>query len=337
MAGVGVVLGAQHQDQVAGRGHGPDGLGPVGRGVAEPVRVRAAQGREPGPQGRGRDRRVLHRDARHQHVGDPAGVRDLDRARADPGLGQDGMVRGLAQDRGQHREARLADEDHLVAPLGEPARLGLHPGDQRAGRVDHVQAALGGLVPHSRGDAVRRDQHGGAARHVIQGTGEDRAVLLQVRAGLRARHQLPAEVDRALGQGLAGRLEGPPRARAPGAHRAEQAPGPADRRPLLDRAAGRGHGHAVHAAGRGADRGGRAVAVQRGGDEQRRAVIRLGRVPGPGHGGVAHAHPPPVQQPANQGRGRAVQPAVRRVADLGGDQHLARGHHGSRRQAFACA
>ena len=41
--------------RVTGRGHRPHGLGPVGRRVAEPVRIRAAQGREPGPQGRGRN------------------------------------------------------------------------------------------------------------------------------------------------------------------------------------------------------------------------------------------------------------------------------------------
>ena len=81
------------------------------------VRVRAAQGREPGAQGGGRDRGVLDRHARHQDVGDPPRVRDLDRSRPDPGLGQDGVIWGLAQDRGQHREAGLADEDHLIATL----------------------------------------------------------------------------------------------------------------------------------------------------------------------------------------------------------------------------
>jgi len=50
--------------------------------------------------------------------------------------------------------AAVADQQDVVVLAGEALRLGVHLGDQRAGRVDRAQAAFAGIRPHLRGDAV---------------------------------------------------------------------------------------------------------------------------------------------------------------------------------------
>ena len=166
-------------------GHGPDRLGPVGGRVAEPVRVRPAQRREPGPQRLGGHRGVLHRDTGQQQIGHPARVGHLDRARAGPGLGQDGVARRLAQHGGQHGQAGLADQHDLIAAFREPVAFRLDARDQWAGHVDDVEAAFRGLLAQLRRRAVGRDQHGASVRYIGQGRGEDGAGLLQLSAVLR--------------------------------------------------------------------------------------------------------------------------------------------------------
>ena len=107
---------------------------------------------------------------------------------------------------------------------------------------------------------------------------------------------------------------------APRAHRAEQAPGSPDRGPSRPRCGPRPWPRRPRRRPRRRSRW--TPAVQGGGDEQGRAVIGLGGVCGRRDRRVPHAHSPPVQQPPDEGCGRAGQPAVRGVADLGGDQHL---------------
>ena len=64
---------------------------------------------------------------------------------------------------------------------GEAPGLLVHLGHQRAGRVDHGQAARGGLVPHRRARRRgRRTRRGAPSRHLVELVDEHRAALLQV-------------------------------------------------------------------------------------------------------------------------------------------------------------
>ncbi len=92
--------------------------------------------------------------------------------------------------------ARVPDEQDRVATPGEPPGFVVHLADQRAGRVHYVQFAQPRLLPDARGDAVRREHHGGTRGHLVQLLDEHRAAPFQVGHHDGVVHDLLAHVDR---------------------------------------------------------------------------------------------------------------------------------------------
>ena len=92
--------------------------------------------------------------------------------------------------------AGVADQHH-VAPGAAVARdFQMHLGHQRAGRVEHLQAAARGLGAHRLRDAVGAEDHGRAVGHLVEFLDEDRAALLEVFDHEPVVHDFVAHVDR---------------------------------------------------------------------------------------------------------------------------------------------
>ena len=92
--------------------------------------------------------------------------------------------------------ALVADHDEVVAFLVQLGHLDVHLGHQRAGRVEHAEAALRRLAPHRLRHAVRAEHQRRADRHFAQVLDEDRTFGLQVVDDIGVVHDLVAHVDR---------------------------------------------------------------------------------------------------------------------------------------------
>ena len=92
--------------------------------------------------------------------------------------------------------AGMADQDDLAALGGVAAALVVHLGDQRAGGVDHRQAALGGQLLDPLGDAVGGEDGHRAGRDLVQFVDEHRAAGAQVLDHVAVVHDLVTHVDR---------------------------------------------------------------------------------------------------------------------------------------------
>ena len=98
----------------------------------------------------------------------------------------------------------MADQDDRLTAFGEPAGLEVHLRDERARRVeDREVAPLGVRVDLGR-DAVRRQDHHGALRHLGLLVDEDRPLGLEVANDVEVVDDLLADV-----YGLTVGLEGP--------------------------------------------------------------------------------------------------------------------------------
>ena len=72
--------------------------------------------------------------------------------------------------------ALVADEQDLEVVAREAHGLAVHLRHERAGRVDRVQAAVGGGVHDRRRHAVRAEDDVGALGHLVDLVDEDRAL-----------------------------------------------------------------------------------------------------------------------------------------------------------------
>ena len=92
--------------------------------------------------------------------------------------------------------ALVADHDHLAALVAHARDLHVHLGHQRAGGVEHLEAARVGLAAHVERHAVGREDHGRARRDLVELLDEDRALGAQVLDHELVVHDLVAHVDR---------------------------------------------------------------------------------------------------------------------------------------------
>ena len=116
---------------------------------------------------------LVDRERRLGQVGDALGIGRLDalgRAMSSTSRIDVGRLAERALDL---LVALVADQEDRLALRGEAARLGVHLADERAGGVDHVEPALGGVRAHRGRDAVGREDDGRAVRHLVELVDED--------------------------------------------------------------------------------------------------------------------------------------------------------------------
>ena len=149
-------------------------------GVADVVALRPDDGREAAPQRRDDLERLVDRERGLGDVGDPLGS-----GTSSPSTSAIDSTSRIASGASPIVPTTsswpgVADQDDRVAALGEPARLGVHLGHERAGRVEHPQVALGAAAVHLGRDAVGGEHEHGALGHVLLGLDEDRAAAGQL-------------------------------------------------------------------------------------------------------------------------------------------------------------
>jgi hypothetical protein len=117
----------------------------------------------------------------------------------------------------------------VIPTVSTPARLRVHLGHQRAGRIDDLQPPAPRLGQHRGRHAVRGEDHDAPRRHLIQLGNHDRAALPELIHHVAVVHDLPAHVNRraVVPQGLLHDPDRPFHPRAERTRRGEQdAPGP---------------------------------------------------------------------------------------------------------------
>ncbi len=226
--GVGAVLGPDHQDDVNNGCQVPHRLLPVLGGIADVPHVRPGDGGETLLQ-RGDDAaRVIDRERGLRHVGQRQGVCDVEGRHVPHGLHQVNAAVDLADGALDLGMPGMADQHDLAALGGVAAALGVDLGDQRAGGVDHREAAVGRDLFHRAGDAVRAEDRHGAGRHLAQLVDEHGAPLAQALDDVPVVHDLVTDVDgrSELGQGPLDDLDRALHARAEAAGLREDDPHP---------------------------------------------------------------------------------------------------------------
>src|SRR5690606_27508076 len=74
----------------------------------------------------------------------------------------------------------VADEHALAAVAAVAHHFHMHLGDQRAGGVEHFQAAAGSFILYRLGDAVGAEDYQFVVGHFVQLVNKDRAPVAQV-------------------------------------------------------------------------------------------------------------------------------------------------------------
>jgi len=190
------VARADHDHHLALRRHELDGVLPVLRRVADVVALRAADRRVARLE-RIHDRtRVVYRERGLRDIGDLPRIAHRKRGDIVHGLDQVHALRRLP-----HRALGLGvpamPDHHHFESRGEHLRdLDMHLGHQRAGGVEHVQAARLGLAPYQLRHAVRAEDHRASGGNLVQLLYEDRPFGAQVLDHRAVVHDLVAHVDR---------------------------------------------------------------------------------------------------------------------------------------------
>ncbi len=90
----------------------------------------------------------------------------------------------------------MPHQHQRIALLGKLDRFDMHLGHQRAGGIDHLQAALLGAFANRRRNAMRGINDASAFGNLIQFVDEDRALFGQVGYDIAVVHNLFADIDR---------------------------------------------------------------------------------------------------------------------------------------------
>ncbi len=90
----------------------------------------------------------------------------------------------------------MADQDDLAPLVGVALAFDVHLGDQRAGRVDHRQAALAGAALDRAGDAMRAEDRHAARRDLVDLVDEPRALGAQPLDDVTVVDDLVPDIDR---------------------------------------------------------------------------------------------------------------------------------------------
>src|SRR4051794_16941454 len=213
---VGGVRRPHHDDQIGVPGYLLHGDLAVLGGVADVVAGRVEQRGDPRPQRAHRREALVDRQRRLGQPGHPLGVAHLDVGAPCGAVDEVHVLGRLAGGADDLLVPLVADQQDVVVVAGEPPRLRVHLGDQRAGGIDRLEAPPVGLLVHDRRDTVGAEHDGRALGHLVGLLDEHRAALLQRLDDVLVVHDLLAHVDRrAVGlQRLLDRDHGPVDARA---------------------------------------------------------------------------------------------------------------------------
>ena len=140
--------------------------------------------------------RLVDRERRLGDVGDPLGIRDVEPVDLLDGSDELDRVGRLAHRADDLLVALVADQHDRVAPGRVSAGLGMHLADERAGCVEHPQAACLRVAVDLRRDPVGGENHRAALGHVELGVDEDRAPVGKLGDDVAVVHDLLAHVDR---------------------------------------------------------------------------------------------------------------------------------------------
>ena len=193
---VGGVARADDDHQVAVLGHLLDGELTVLRRVADVVGGRVLQLGELLPQPAHRLHRLVDREGGLRQPHDLVGVADLDVGDVVGALDEGDVLGRLAGGADDLLVPLVTDEQDVEVVVGEADRLAVDLGDQRAGRIDRLEAEGLGLLVDDRGDAVGGKHDGRALGHLVGLLDEDRAPLLEGRHDVLVVDDLLAHVDR---------------------------------------------------------------------------------------------------------------------------------------------
>ena len=185
-----------HEHEAGFGGDSPHRGLPVGRRVADVVTAGRAHRGEAFAQRAGHLRGLVDRQRGLHQERDPIPVPGPQPGHVLRGLHQDRRVRRLAEGALDLFVPGVADQRDRVPVGGEPPGLRVHLGHQRAGGVDHGQAAPGRLLADHGRHAVRGEHDGGAVRHLVELVHEHGAAVLELAHHAGVVHDLLAHVDR---------------------------------------------------------------------------------------------------------------------------------------------
>ena len=194
--GVRRVARADHQHQIDVLSKLLDGVLAVLGGVTDVIVLGAHDRGELLPQCGDDLERLVHRKRRLGDVGNPVRIGDLQLIDLGHRSDQLDRLRRLAHGADDLLVALVSNQDDRIALGGVFSCLGVHLGDQRAGRVQHVQLPLAAALVHLRSDAVGRQHHHGALRDIQLRVDEHGAAISQLRHNVVVVHDLLAHVHR---------------------------------------------------------------------------------------------------------------------------------------------
>lgn len=90
----------------------------------------------------------------------------------------------------------MADQDGFATITAVLGHLDMHLGDQRAGRIEHLQATAGSFLAHSLGHTMGTEDDDDVIRHLVQFFDEDGPTVAQVFHHELVVHHFMAHVDR---------------------------------------------------------------------------------------------------------------------------------------------
>ena len=136
------------------------------------------------------------RKRRLRQIGHAVGVGNFERLNLGHIRDHLGHIRRLAQRALDFVVIAVADQHQRIALLGKLHRLDVHLRHQRAGRVNHLQAAPLAALAHRRRNPVRGVNHALSVGHIVDLMNEDRAFFRQLIHDIAVMHNLAAHVNR---------------------------------------------------------------------------------------------------------------------------------------------
>ena len=152
----------------------------VRRRVADVFLARSHDPREPSTQDRDDLGRLVDRERRLRHIRKLLRFGHPDRTRLRGRLDERDRLGCLSRRSDDLVVSGMSDQDDPVARRGEPAHLGVHFRDERAGCVHRREPTSGSVPMDARRDTMGREHQARTLRNLVFGLDEDRPASLEV-------------------------------------------------------------------------------------------------------------------------------------------------------------